>query len=177
MLKKTNKKLLTRNLNLDTTTIMSLLIDDHFCSISPKGDVAAWCTADGVIKFYDCLTGAVKHEYSSSSHLKGACTSLHWSRSSPTATQANVKSQKKVKTSSTSSSSNRNDLKDVCLVAIGTSEGSILVYDLAKASLFTLLVSFQEHHLNSKIKIKFLLVLLWSMTIQWLLDWTTCIWT
>lgn len=131
---------------------MSLLIDDHFCSISPKGDVAAWCTADGVIKFYDCLTGAIKHDYSSSSHLKGACTSLHWSRSSQTTatTSTNVKSQKKVKTSSTTSSTNRNDLKDVSLVAIGTSEGSILVYDLAKAALFTLLVSFQDSFNHEK---------------------------
>ncbi len=50
------------------------------CSISSNGDYVAFCTSDGVIKFYDTLTSNLKLEYSSSTHLQATCTSLSWSK-------------------------------------------------------------------------------------------------
>lgn len=122
---------------------MSLLVDEKFCTISPKGDLLAWCSSDGVIKFFDCLTGAIKHEYSSSSNLKGTCSCIQWP-SSLNWLNNSGKSNKKLKTNMASTINNTNELKEMNLIAIGSSEGSILIYDLTKASLFSLLVIFSN---------------------------------
>lgn len=128
---------------------MNLLNEEQFCSISPRGDTAAWCTSDGVIKFYDCMSGAVKLEYSSSAHLKGVCTCIEWTKSKES--ENSVATKKKAKTSSSSAAAARNELSDPNLIALGTSEGSVLIYHLAKAALHTIMVlRILSHYLSTK---------------------------
>ena len=107
---------------------------DIICTTSSNGSCVAFCTSDGVIKFYDTLTSQLKHEYSSSTHLQASCTCLQWTkrnRKSPP-----VVKSKKTKTSKDSSvTSIENELSDLDLIAIGTSQGSILLYSLTKAAL------------------------------------------
>ena len=118
---------------------MNLLNEEQFCSISPRGDVAAWCTADGVVRFYDCVSGTLRLEYSSSAHLKGVCTCIEWAKCSNKSSTQSESAKKKVKTGGAAANRN-NELNDPNLVVIGTSEGSVLVYHLAKASLHTIMV-------------------------------------
>lgn len=107
---------------------------DIICTTSSNGSCVAFCTSDGVIKFYDTLTSQLKHEYSSSTHLQASCTCLQWSKRIRKGVPA-VKS-KKTKTSKDSSvTSIENELSDLDLIAIGTSQGSILLYSLTKATL------------------------------------------
>lgn len=112
---------------------------DLICSASSNGSSVALCSADGVIKFYDTLTSNLKHEYSSSTHLQASCTCLAWSKK--TQNSAPVVKNKKAKTSKDQASSIENELNDLDLIAIGTSQGSILLYSLAKAALHSEFVS------------------------------------
>lgn len=124
---------------------MNSLSDDLFLSISPQGNLVAICTPDGVIKFYETLTGSLKLEYSSSSHLKGVCSCLEWCKTTPVADlTTQTSAQKKIKTNSTTNSLNNrhHELNDANLISIGTSEGSILIYHVAKATLHTQLVRY-----------------------------------
>ena len=123
---------------------MSLLNSsaDLLCSISSHGDTVALCTPDGVIKFYDTLTSALKQEYSPSAHLHATCTCLSWPKfkksetTTTTTTTTNAKQKKaKVTSAAEQQSSIQNELNDLNLIAIGTSEGSILLYSLTKGDL------------------------------------------
>lgn len=107
---------------------------DIICSTSSNGSCVAFCTSDGVVKFYDSLTSQLKHEYSSSTHLQAGCTCLQWSkrnRKNPPP----VKSKKSKTSKDSSVTSIENELSDLDLIAIGTSQGSILLYSLTKAAL------------------------------------------
>lgn len=119
---------------------MGSLNEDLFCSVSPNGAQVALCTSDGVIRIYDSLTSSLKGEYSSSAHLKGVCTCVSWSTPDISTASLNNSAQKKIKTSS---ANNKYDLND--LIAIGTNEGSVLIYHLTKASLHTIMVIFRLH--------------------------------
>jgi len=113
---------------------------DLICSPSASGSCVALCSPDGVIKFYDTLTSALKLEYSSSTHLQAACTCLSWSKKRRTA-NVSAKSKKNKTTKNSSASSNlENELNDLDLIAIGTSQGSVLLYSLAKAAIHSELV-------------------------------------
>lgn len=111
---------------------------DLICSVNSNGSSVALCTSDGVIKFYDTLTSNFKQEYSSSTHLQASCNCLAWSKSNRLNSNKNaapVVKSKKSKTSKDSIASIENELKDLELIAIGTSQGSILLYSLTKAAL------------------------------------------
>lgn len=109
---------------------------DLICSISSNGDCVALCTPDGVIKFYDTLTSNLKHEYSSSTHLQAGCSCLVWSRLKRTPNSVQNSKQKKLKTNSDlKNKSIEIELNDLDLIALGTTDGSILLYSLSKASL------------------------------------------
>lgn len=116
---------------------------DLLCSVSSNGDCVALCTPDGVIKFYDTLTSNLKLEYSSSTHLQAGCSCLAWStlkrQTNPT-TNTNTKQKKQKTTTADTNNSLQNELNDLDLIAIGTSQGAILLYSLSKASLHTQLV-------------------------------------
>lgn len=119
----------------------SSLNTELLCSISSNGDCVALCTPDGVIKFYDTLTSNLKLEYASSTHLQASCTCLSWSKvKRKTQPVVNAK-QKKIKTENHDSQATiENELNDLDLIAIGTSEGSILLFSLTKAALHSQLV-------------------------------------
>jgi U3 small nucleolar RNA-associated protein 5 len=104
------------------------------CSVSANGDCVALCSSDGIIKFFDTQTCTLKLEYSSSTHLQASCTCLSWSRHNKNNLTSTV-GQKKKKIKSI-----ENELIDLDLIAIGTSEGSILLYSLSKAELHSQLV-------------------------------------
>lgn len=116
---------------------------EAICSVSSNGDCVALCTPDGVIKFYDTLTSTLKQEYSSSTHLQAGCTCISWPKVKRDSLQAQTSSgdskPKKVKTNSnnTKASNIENQLNDLDLLAIGTAQGSILLYSLTKGSLHT----------------------------------------
>ncbi|CAF0715067.1 unnamed protein product [Brachionus calyciflorus] len=111
---------------------------DLLCSISSNGDCVALCTPDGVIKFYDTLTSNLKLEYSSSTHLQAGCSCLVWSRLKRTQNTVQNSKQKKLKTNSESTNKSiETELNDLDLIALGTTDGSILIYSLSKASLHT----------------------------------------
>ena len=110
---------------------------DFICSPSSNGASVALCTPDGVIKFYDSLTSNLKLEYSSSTHLQAICTCLAWSKKRKTTTNAEASAKtattnKKSKTSKNNSSitSIENELNDLDLIAIGTSQGIVILYSL-----------------------------------------------
>ncbi|RNA01364.1 WD repeat-containing 43-like [Brachionus plicatilis] len=112
---------------------------DIICSVSSNGDCIAICTPDGVIKFYDTLTSNLKLEYSASSHLQAGCSCLVWSKLKRVlnSSTANAK-QKKLKTNSDLKiRSIEKELNDLDLVALGTTDGSVLIYSLSKTSLHT----------------------------------------
>ena len=123
---------------------------DLLCTISSSGDCVAVCTSDGVIKFYDTLTSTLKQEYASSTHLQASCTCLSWSmhhnqkvkRQAAAAAAAAVTKQKKLKSTPQTNSSIESELNDLNLIAIGTAQGAILLYSLAKGALHSQLVNY-----------------------------------
>ena len=128
-----------------TTPVASGLLNasgsDMMCSISANGECAAFCTPDGVVKFYDTLTSTLKQEYASSTHLQASCSCLAWSAlkkhaNNATSTTGTSAKQKKLKSNQIES-----ELNDLDLIAIGTAQGAILLYSLAKAALHSQLVN------------------------------------
>lgn len=109
------------------------------CSVSSNGEQVALCTPDGVIKFYETITSTLKQEYSSSTHLQAGCTCLSWSKHRKKAPVA-IK-QKKVKTTN-GLETIENELANLDLIAIGTAQGSVLLYSLSKALLHSQLVNY-----------------------------------
>ena len=107
-----------------------------FCSVSTNGELVALSTPDGVIKFYDTLTSNLKQEYSSSTHLQAGCTCLSWSRHRKKA----VIKQKKAKTANGNANNIETELNSLDLIAIGTSQGAVLLFSLSKGSLHSQLV-------------------------------------
>lgn len=92
------------------------------CAFDNNGRILALLSPDGRLKLWDCTVGSLKHEYTPPSHLSSSCTCLRWSRSSrTTATQR----RKKQKTSKHSTNS------DVDSIALGTSSGDVLVYNVS----------------------------------------------
>ena len=111
---------------------------DIICSVSSNGDCIAICTFDGVIKFYDTFTSTLKLEYSSSSYLQTSCSCLVWSKLKRGNNFLPNLKQKKLKTNSELKiTSLEKELNDLDLIAIGTKDGSILIYSLSKTSLHT----------------------------------------
>lgn len=135
---------------------------DFICSASSNGSSVAICTSDGVIKFYDTLTSSFKLEYSSSSHLQASCTCLAWSKKRKTSAPA-VKSKKTKTSKDNSLISIENELSDLDLIAIGTSQGSILLYSLTKAAVHSEYVSLLEFF-NSRSKQVYVIILILSIS-------------
>ena len=120
--------------------IFQKMNSDLVCSVSCNGDLVALCSPDGVVKFYDTLTSSLKSEYSSSTHLQASCTCLSWSKHKKKIATTPSSKNKKVKTGSDPSI--EVELSDLELIAIGTSQGSILLYSFTKADLHSQLVKF-----------------------------------
>ncbi len=113
---------------------------DIICTTSSDGSCVAFCSSDGVIKFYDTLTSQLRHEYSSSTHLQASCTSLQWAKRKKTTQVAKAKKSKTGKESSVASI--ESELSDLDLIAIGTSQGGVLLYSLTKAALHSEYVTY-----------------------------------
>lgn len=111
---------------------------DLICSVSSNGDCIAICSPDGVIKFYDTLTSSLKIEYSPSSHLQAICSCLVWSRLKRLHSTVPNTKIKKLKTNSEQKiKSIEKELNDLDLIAIGTTDGSVLIFSLTKGSLYS----------------------------------------
>lgn len=126
-----------------------MMNSEVMCSISPGGETIALCTSDGVVKFYDSLTGSLKLEYSSSTHLQASCTCLSWPTIAKSSSKKNSTdgSKKKTKTAAKSQSI-ESELNDLNLIALGTSQGVILLFSLTKAELHTQLVNIPDLSLS-----------------------------
>lgn len=91
------------------------------CSFDKNGRFLALLTPDGRLKLWDCTVGSLKHEYTSPSHLSTSCTCLRWSRTSRSTI---VQKRKKQKTARHGTDT------DVDSIALGTSSGEVLVYNV-----------------------------------------------
>ncbi|XP_078345072.1 WD repeat-containing protein 43-like isoform X2 [Oculina patagonica] len=92
------------------------------CAFDNNGRILALLSPDGRLKIWDCTAGSLKHEYTSPSHLSTSCTCLRWSRTSRTTTTQRKKKQK---------TSRQSTNADVDSIALGTSSGDVLVYNVA----------------------------------------------
>ena len=54
--------------------------DLQISSFSEDGQYLAYSSPDGILRIYECATGILKQEYSSTSHLSATTSSLTWSR-------------------------------------------------------------------------------------------------
>lgn len=87
-----------------------------------EGHFLALLSPDGRLKIWDCAAGSLKYEYTPPSHLSTTCTCLRWSRTSRSSIS---KKRKKLKSAQHPS----NTYSDS--IALGTSSGDVLVYDVA----------------------------------------------
>ncbi|RWS27075.1 WD repeat-containing protein 43-like protein [Leptotrombidium deliense] len=93
-------------------------------AFSHNDEYFANTTADGIIYFWNSASGQLKNEYKPSSHLSATCSCISWGPSKP----KSISTPRKKKRKSTA----EDDLSTLELVAIGTENGSILLYSLIK---------------------------------------------
>ncbi|XP_068752462.1 WD repeat-containing protein 43-like isoform X2 [Montipora capricornis] len=98
-------------------------MDGSSCAFDNNGRFLALLSPDGRLKIWDCAAGSLKYEYTSPSHLSTTCTCLRWSRTS----RSSILSQKRKKLKSVQHVSNTN----ADSIALGTSSGDVLVYNVA----------------------------------------------
>ncbi|XP_041353730.1 WD repeat-containing protein 43-like [Gigantopelta aegis] len=102
-------------------------------AFSTNGEFLAYSGPDGVLKIWDASTGQVKQEYTPSSHLSATCSCLSWG---PGRHFSSASSRKKKKRKSGGAS----EIGELDLIAVGTTNGSILLYSVVKGELQTQLV-------------------------------------
>jgi len=96
---------------------------------SPNGEYLAYSTPDGTLKLWETVTGNIKQEYTPSSHLSASCSCLCWSPKR----QSLVSSKKKRKKRRTLEAEPSVASSD--LIALGTTNGTILIYNVLKGDL------------------------------------------
>ncbi|KAH7972224.1 hypothetical protein HPB52_009759 [Rhipicephalus sanguineus] len=99
-------------------------------AVSDSGEYLAHSSSDGRLKLWDTSTGRLKQEYTPSAHLSAKCTCLSWG---PTRQQAFAahKKRKRQKTSDDAGDA----LSEASLLAMGTAEGTVLLYSLTRGDL------------------------------------------
>ncbi|GFO17160.1 WD repeat-containing protein 43-like [Plakobranchus ocellatus] len=100
---------------------------------SEDGEHLAHSSSDGILRIYECATGKLKQEYSSSSHLSAVTSSLSWSR--PRRDAASTPKSKRKKLNSGKSEEAGDD--GLNLIALGTTAGDVNLYSFSKGSLHT----------------------------------------
>ncbi|XP_075555907.1 WD repeat-containing protein 43 [Dermacentor variabilis] len=98
-------------------------------AVSDSGEYLAHSSSDGRLKLWDTSTGRLKQEYTPSAHLSAKCTCLSWG---PTRQGfATHKKRKRQKTSDDAADA----LSEASLLAMGTAEGTVLLYSLTRGDL------------------------------------------
>ncbi|XP_035827479.1 WD repeat-containing protein 43 [Aplysia californica] len=111
-------------------------------SFSEDGQYLAYSSPDGTLRIYECATGILKQEYSSTSHLSATTSALSWSRHRKE-TIAPPKSKKKKLNGD--SAVYQDDLK---LIALGTTAGTVNLYSFAKGLLHSQLTGGHSLKIN-----------------------------
>ncbi|ESP04564.1 hypothetical protein LOTGIDRAFT_63496, partial [Lottia gigantea] len=96
---------------------------------SPNSEFLAYASPDGVLKVWETTSGILKQEYTPSSHLSATCSCLSWSRYT-----AAPRPKKKRRSTSATNVSQSDDQR---LIAMGTTSGSVLIYNVVTGSLQT----------------------------------------
>ncbi|XP_013780540.1 WD repeat-containing protein 43-like [Limulus polyphemus] len=100
------------------------------CVLSPNGEYFAYRTPDGSLKIWETTTGTLKQEYTPSSHLSTTCTCMTWGP-----VRHGFSSPKKKKRKN--AEDNREAVKNLDLIALGTASGNILLYSVLHGDLYS----------------------------------------
>ncbi|XP_046371992.2 WD repeat-containing protein 43-like [Haliotis rufescens] len=106
---------------------------------SQNGEILVYSSPDGVLKLWDSSTGQLNKEYTPSSHLSATCSCLSWGPGRHLSGTPKRKRRKK-------SSGGMEEIGDLDLIAIGTTNGNILLYSVAKGDIHT---QFEEGHTDT----------------------------
>ncbi|XP_077521733.1 WD repeat-containing protein 43 isoform X1 [Amblyomma americanum] len=98
-------------------------------SVSSNGQYLAHSSADGRLKLWDTSASTLKQEYTPSAHLSAKCTCLSWGP-----VRHNFATPKKKKRQKTGDGA-PDAISEAGLLAMGTAEGTILLYSAAKGDL------------------------------------------
>ncbi|BFZ07611.1 hypothetical protein BsWGS_10650 [Bradybaena similaris] len=102
-------------------------------AFSEDGEYLAHTSSDGTLRIFECASGTLKQEYSSSSHLSAITTALSWSRHK----KESAVTSKSKKRRLSKSPEDETYIDDLRLLALGTTAGSISLYSFAKGGLHT----------------------------------------
>ncbi|XP_071963272.1 WD repeat-containing protein 43-like [Antedon mediterranea] len=100
------------------------------CVLSPNGSYLAVSSPDGRLTIWDTITGSPKQIYTPSSHLSATCTCISWSSIKPEIEGGPKRKRRK-------SIKLKNNEKENEIIAMGTSNGSILLYSVTKGDLLS----------------------------------------
>ncbi|CAL1536918.1 unnamed protein product [Lymnaea stagnalis] len=112
---------------------------------SDDGEYFAHSSSDGTLRIFECATGILKQEYSSSSHLSATTSSLTWSRQKKESCSTPNAKKKRLSKSSDDADLFQDELK---LIALGTSAGTVNLYSFAKGLLHTQLTGGHTSKVN-----------------------------
>ncbi|XP_033097150.1 WD repeat-containing protein 43-like [Anneissia japonica] len=99
------------------------------CILSPNGGCLAVSSPDGRLTIWDTITGIPRQQYTPSSHLSATCTCISWSAIKHDVEDGPKRKRRK--------SEKRSNEKDIEIIAMGTSSGSILLYSVLKGDLLS----------------------------------------
>ncbi|KAK3094081.1 hypothetical protein FSP39_023991 [Pinctada imbricata] len=100
-------------------------------SISENGELAIYSSPDGILKLWDTTTGALKQEYTPSSHLSATCSCLSWGPKRNLETPRKKKKKKSL--------GGVKQLAEFDMVAVGTTAGNILLYSIVQGDIQSIL--------------------------------------
>ncbi|KAL0116118.1 hypothetical protein PUN28_011170 [Cardiocondyla obscurior] len=104
-------------------------------AFSQDGQYYALCGNDGKLKIWETASGRLKHEYTPNRHLSSPCNVIGWISVSPQST-SNVSPLPRKKRRKKSISE---EVDNKSVVAMGSANGKITLYDVAAASVSSLL--------------------------------------
>ncbi|XP_011695781.1 PREDICTED: WD repeat-containing protein 43 [Wasmannia auropunctata] len=99
-------------------------------AFSQNGQYYAFCGNDGKLKIWETASGRLKHEYTPNRHLSSPCSVIEWISVSPqSAGNISPSPRKKRRRKSISE-----EIDHKAMVAMGSMNGKITLYDVAAAS-------------------------------------------
>ncbi|XP_039308534.1 WD repeat-containing protein 43 isoform X2 [Solenopsis invicta] len=99
-------------------------------AFSQDGQYYAFCGNDGKLKIWETASGRLKHEYTPNRHLSSPCSVIGWiSASSQSPGNVSPSPRKRRKRKSISE-----DVDHKTIVAMGSTNGKVTLYDVAAAS-------------------------------------------
>ncbi|XP_024890488.1 WD repeat-containing protein 43 [Temnothorax curvispinosus] len=101
-----------------------------YSAFSQDGQYYAVCGNDGKLKIWETASGRLKHEYTPNRHLSSPCSVIGWISASPqSAGNVSPSPRKRRRRKSISEESDRK-----AVVAMGSTNGKITLYDVAAAA-------------------------------------------